>query len=119
MNCSSERAKLQRRGEPISRVISTCARPSFRWNEHAIISRRTFDLLCCSLQEFAGGEVFDEAAVGGEELVVGKFFELHPFELVEDFVLEFAFERGDCVELEVDGTAVAVVVADVSNVRGD
>ena len=45
-----------------------------------------------SLQQFAGGQVSDEAAVGGEEFVLGEFFELDPFELMEDFVFEFAFE---------------------------
>jgi hypothetical protein len=71
------------------------------------------------LEKFAGGEVADQAAVGGQEVVPGKFFELDPFELVEDLVLEFALERGDGEELQVDCAAVAVVVANVGDARAD
>src|SRR5689334_2645680 len=38
---------------------------------------------------------------------------------MEDVVFEFAFERGHGEELEVDGTAVAVVVAGVGYARTD
>jgi len=72
-----------------------------------------------ALEEFAGGEVFDETAVGGEEFVGGEFFEFDPFELVENLVFEFAFEGRDCVELEIDCTTVPVVVADVGDVGSD
>lgn len=44
------------------------------------------------LEKFAGGEVADETAIGGEEFVVGELFKFDPLELVEDLVLEFAFE---------------------------
>ena len=72
-------------------------------------------MLGIRLEKFAGGEVADKAAVGGEELVLGKFLKLDPFELVEDFVLEFAFERRHGEELQVNGASVAVVVPDVGN----
>jgi len=71
------------------------------------------------LEKFARGEVADEAAICGEEIILGEFFEFDPLELVEDLVLKFAFKRGYGVELQVDCTAVAVVMADVGNVRSD
>ena len=43
-------------------------------------------------EQFARGEIFDEATVSGEEFIVREFFEFDPLELVEDLVLEFAFE---------------------------
>lgn len=70
-------------------------------------------------EQFAGGKVFDEAAVGSKEVVRGEFFELDPLELVKDFVFEFAFERGNSIELQVDSAAMAVVVADVGDVGTD
>lgn len=71
------------------------------------------------LEKLAGGEVADKAAVGGQEIVVGELFELDPLELVEDLVLEFAFEGWDGEELQIDGSAVAVVVADMGDMRAD
>lgn len=67
------------------------------------------------LEEFAGGQVFDQAAIGGEELIFGEFFEFHPLELVEDFVFEFSLERGYRVKLKINGAAVAIVVADMGD----
>ena len=78
---------------------------------------------CCGgdieLEQFAGGEVADESAVGGEKFVLGKIFETDPLELVEDFVLQLSIERGHGEELQVDGAAVAIVVADVGNTGSD
>jgi hypothetical protein len=71
------------------------------------------------LEQLAGGEVADESTVGGEEVVVGEFFELDPLELVEDFVFEFAFKGSYGIELQVDSATVAVVVADMRDVRAD
>jgi hypothetical protein len=71
------------------------------------------------LEQFSGGEVADEAAVGGEEVVVGKFFELDPLKLLENLVFEFAFEGSHGIELQVDCAAMAIVVADVGDVRAD
>ena len=71
------------------------------------------------LKEFAVGEIADETAVSGKKIVIGQIFELYPFELVEDFVFQFALEGGDGEELEIDGSAVAVVVADVGYARTD
>jgi hypothetical protein len=71
------------------------------------------------LEQFAGGEVADESAVCGEEFVVGEFFEPYPLQLVEDFVLQLAIEGRDREELQVDGSAVAVVVADSSDALSD
>ena len=35
------------------------------------------------LEEFSGGEVADEAAVGGEEVVLGQVFESNPSQLAD------------------------------------
>ena len=71
------------------------------------------------LKEFAGGEVADQAAVGGEEIVFGELFEFHPLELLEDLVFEFALEGRNSEELKVDRSAMAIVVADVCDARAD
>ena len=71
------------------------------------------------LKELAAGEVFDEVAVGGEEVVVGEIFEAGPNHLGEDAVLEVAGEVADGEELEVDGAAVAVVVAEMGDAGAD
>jgi hypothetical protein len=71
------------------------------------------------LEKFAGSEVADEAAVGGEEFVVGEFFELDPLELMEDLVLQLALKRGHGEELQIDCASMAVVVADVRDARSD
>jgi len=71
------------------------------------------------LEQLAGGEVFDEIAVGGEEVVAGQIFELDPLDLLEDAVFDLAGELFDGEELEIDGAAVAVVVADVGDPGAD
>lgn len=71
------------------------------------------------LEELAGSEVADEAAVGGKEIVPGEFLEFDPLELLEDFVFEFALKGRDGEELQVDGAAVAVVVPDMGDARTD
>jgi hypothetical protein len=72
-----------------------------------------------ALKQLAGGEVFDEVAVGGEEVVGRQVFELDPLELMEDAVLELATELVHSEELEVDGAAMAIIVADVGDVNAD
>ncbi len=66
----------------------------------------------CLLEETAFGEVADEAEVGGEEVVGGESREWGPADFVEDAVVEVAVEVVDDEELQVDGAAVAVLVAD-------
>jgi len=70
-------------------------------------------------EELAGGEVADEAAVGGEEVVLRQVFEPDPLDLMEDLVLNLAIEGVDGVELEVNGTAMTVVVADAGDAHTD
>ena len=67
-------------------------------------------------EELAGGEILDEAAVGGKEFVFGQFFELHPLELVEDLVFEFTLKRGHLIKLKIDSAPVAIIVPDVGHV---
>ena len=42
------------------------------------------------LQQLAGCQVANQAAIGGEKLVVGQFFEPDPAHLVVDLVVDFA-----------------------------
>jgi hypothetical protein len=78
---------------------------------------------CCGgyigLEQFAGGKVADESAVGGEEFVLGKFFEPDPLQLVEDFVLQLALEGWHGEELQIDCSTMAVVVADTGYALSD
>ena len=69
----------------------------------------------CSLEQFAGGEVADEAAVCGEEFVGGEVLKADPANLLVDLVVDRAGELVDSKELQVDGAAVAVVVADAGD----
>jgi hypothetical protein len=71
------------------------------------------------LEEFAFSQVADESAVGGEEVVTGQVFERDPAEVVEDTVGDFAVEGADGEELEVDGSSVAIGVADANDVGTD
>jgi hypothetical protein len=45
-----------------------------------------------SLQQLAGGEVANEATVGGEEVVAGEVFKADPADLLVDLVVDFADE---------------------------
>jgi hypothetical protein len=71
------------------------------------------------LEELAGGEVANEAAICSEEVVLRQVFESDPLDLVKDLVLDLAFESMDGVELEVYGAAVTVVVADAGDAYPD
>src|ERR1700729_2927489 len=71
------------------------------------------------LEQFACGEVLDKVAVSGEEVVGGQVFKLDPFELMEDAVFEFPTEFMHGEELQVDGTPVTVIVANVGDVAAD
>lgn len=68
-----------------------------------------------SLQQFAGGEVANQSSIRGEEIVAGEVFEAYPADLLVDLVIDFAGELVDGKELQVDGTAMTVVVTDASN----
>jgi len=72
-----------------------------------------------SLQKLAGGEVADEAAVGGEEVVGGEVFKADPADLLVDLVIDFSGELVDDEELQIDGAAVAIVMADVGDGGAD
>jgi hypothetical protein len=63
------------------------------------------------LKEAAFGEIADQAEVGGEEIVAGEGWKWGPADLIEDAVVEVALEVVDDEELQVDGAAVAVLVA--------
>lgn len=71
------------------------------------------------LEELALGEVADEVEVGGEEVEGGELAERGPLEGVEDVVIEIAGEGVDDEELQVDGAAVAVAVADLGDAAVD
>ena len=71
------------------------------------------------LEEFAACQVLDEAAVGGEEIVIGEFFEADPGHLGENAILQVAAEFPDGKELQVHRSAVAIIVADVGDARPD
>ena len=70
-------------------------------------------------QELAGGEVADEIAVGGDEVVLGQVAQGAPADVLEDEVGDLAAVFLDQEELQVDGAAAAVVVADVGDARAD
>lgn len=71
------------------------------------------------LEQLASCEIADETTVCGQKIVLGKFLEFDPFELVEDFVLKVALELWNSEELQIDSAAMAVVVANVGDVRAD
>ena len=71
------------------------------------------------LEQLAGGEVADEAAVGGQEVVIWQVFEFGPADFLVDVVDDFPGELVNGEELEIDGAAMAVVVADVGDMGAD
>ncbi len=71
------------------------------------------------LQQFALGEVADEAAVCDEEVVAGQVFEFDPADFFENLIFDFVAEFVDGEELQIDGAAVAVVVADMGDFVAD
>jgi len=71
------------------------------------------------LQNFAVGEVADEAAIRGEEVVTGQVLERDPADVVKDVIDDFAFEGVDRKELQVDSAAVAVRVMNPDDVWAD
>ena len=72
-----------------------------------------------SLEELAFGKIADQAEIGCEEIVLGKVADIDPAHLIEDVVLDFACEFADGKKLQVDGTAVTVIMADAGNGRAD
>lgn len=71
------------------------------------------------LQEFSGGEIANKPAIGGKEIVAGEIFETHPLELMENLVLQFAFEGVHSEELQIDRSAVTIIVANVGDARAN
>jgi hypothetical protein len=69
------------------------------------------------LQQLAGGEVADEAAIGGEKFVIRKLGELDPAHLLVDLVVDFAGEFAHREELQIDGAAAAIVMANARDGR--
>ncbi len=69
------------------------------------------------LEQLARGEVADEAAVSGEEVVFRQIFKPGPPDLVKDAILNLAREFMDGKELQVDCAAMAVVMTDVGDPR--
>ena len=67
------------------------------------------------LQKFACGEVADEIAVGGDEVVLGQIAQRAPAHVLEDEVGDLAGVFLDQKELQIDGAAAAVVVADMGD----
>jgi len=65
------------------------------------------------LKQLSGGKIANQSAVGSKKIVAWQIFKAHPFELGKDLVLEFAFKGVDCKKLQIDGAAVAIVMADV------
>lgn len=63
------------------------------------------------LQELAAGEVANQRQVGGEEVEFGEFTEIDPAHLIVDLVLNFAGEFAYREELQIDRSAVTVIVA--------
>src|SRR6185437_2452948 len=72
-----------------------------------------------ALKQLALGEIADEAKIGGEEVVVRQVGQLDPAHLVENLILDFAGELPDSEELQIDGAAVAVIVADANDCGAD
>src|SRR5277367_5708884 len=71
------------------------------------------------LEQLAGGEVADEATVGGEEVVAGQVAQVAPAQVVENVFCDFALEVLDGKELQVNRAAIAVGVAHVGYERAD
>jgi hypothetical protein len=67
------------------------------------------------LQQPPFGEITDKAVVGGEEVVGSKGGEWRPLDVVEDTVVQVAVELIHDEELQVDGSAVAVLMADAGD----
>src|ERR1035441_6472433 len=71
------------------------------------------------LQQLARRQVADQPAVGGQELVIGKVFEADPAHLLIDAALDLAGELMNGKELQIDGAAMAVVVAYAGDAEAD
>ena len=71
------------------------------------------------LQQLARRQVADQPVVGGQELIIGKVFEADPAHLLIDAGLDLAGELMHGKELQIDGAAMAVVVADVRDARAN
>src|ERR1017187_9786966 len=71
------------------------------------------------LEQLAFGEGADEAEVGGKEVVSGQGSQRRPADFVEDAVADLAGEVPYGEELEVDGTSIAIAVADLHDAGAD
>jgi hypothetical protein len=71
------------------------------------------------IQQLARGQVADQGTVGGQELVAGKVFEPDPADLVIDAVSISPAELMHGKELQIDGAAMAIVVADAGDAGAD
>jgi hypothetical protein len=71
------------------------------------------------LEELSFGQIVDEAAIGGQEVVGGKVFERHPTEIVEDAIFDFTFEGMHGEKLQIDRATTAIVVMDADDVSAD
>jgi len=71
------------------------------------------------LQQLPGGQVADQVAVGGKEIVAGQVVEPDPANLLIDVVDDFARELVHREELQIDSAAVTVVMADSGDARAN
>ena len=71
------------------------------------------------LEQLALRQVFDQPAVGDQEVVIWQLFQFDPAHIFEDAILDFAAKLIDCKELQIDCAAMPVVVANMRYARPD
>ena len=71
------------------------------------------------LQQLPGCEVTNQSTIRGQKVVLEQILKPHPAELLKDPVFQLAGELVYGKELQVDCTAMTIVVADVGDARAN
>jgi hypothetical protein len=71
------------------------------------------------LEKLALRQIFDQTAIGNQEVVRGKLLKLDPANVFEDLIFNLALELVDRKELQVYRTAVSIVVPDTGDALAD
>lgn len=65
------------------------------------------------------GQIVDESAIRGEKVISGEGLERDPAKVIENAIYEFSLELINGEELQIDCTAVSIIVDDARNGRTD
>jgi len=72
-----------------------------------------------ALKQFSRGQIADQVSIRGEKVKARQFPQRNPAQIVENAVLDFALEGMYGEELQIDGAAAAVVVAEMRDACAD